>query len=498
MSCDVVWFKRDLRLRDHRPLRRALERGPVICLYIYDPVVLESEEFGVSDLRFINQCLEALERSLRARGGALVTRVGKVVSVLQSLHREVGIERLWSHEETGSFATYERDKAVARWASSLGVEWVEIPQFGVFRPHGDRDGWAHRWRKRMALPVVEAPARIDVVDGVDSHGLCGADRLGVWGSPKPDALKGGESRAWDLLEGFLGERGQGYRWAMSKPGPSRDSCSRLSPYLAHGAISMRATYQRLKAVREELKRQPQREDHQGWSKSLSSFESRLWWHCHFIQKLEDEPELEFRNMSRAYDGMRREVGDPSRLKAWKAGETGYPMIDACIKELHRSGWITFRMRAMLVSFASYHLWLHWRQTGPYLGRHFLDFEPGIHWPQMQMQSGTTGINAIRIYNPIKQGEEHDAEGNYVKDLLPALKRVPVEFVHAPWRMTARMQEAFGCVIGVDYPAPIVGHKLAYHRAKERVWAVKESRQAKAEAKRVYARHGSRRRSRWGG
>ncbi len=496
MSCDVVWYKRDLRIRDHRPLRQALKRGPVICLYIYDPVVLESEEFDRSHLDFINQCLASLDRALKERGGRLVTRVGPVVSVLSELHRQEGIDRLWSHEETGSYATFQRDIAVGKWARDAGVDWVEIPQFGVFRPHGDRDGWARRWKERMDLPVVEAPQRVRCVEGVASRGLCDAATLGVWGASKDEAMDGGEERGWKVLESFLVERGKPYRWAMSKPAKSRRHCSRISPYLAYGTMSMRATYQRLRRAQQELKARPGEDDGQ-WRKSLSSFESRLWWHCHFIQKLEDEPQLEFRNMSRAYDGLRPEVGNHRYLRAWKAGETGFPMVDACMKELHRTGWITFRMRAMLVSFASYHLWLHWRETGPYLGRQFLDFEPGIHWPQVQMQSGTTGINAIRIYNPIKQGEEHDPQGDFVKERLPALRRVPPEMVHAPWRMTPAMQEAFGCVIGKDYPAPIVDHRRAYHRARDRVWAVKQSGAAKAEAKRVYERHGSRRKERRG-
>ena len=167
------------------------------------------------------------------------------------------------------------------------------------------------------------------------------------------------------------------------------------------------------------------------------------------------------------------------------------MVDACMKALHRTGWITFRMRAMVVSFASYHLWLPWQETGKVLARLFLDFEPGIHWSQMQMQSGTTGINAIRIYNPIKQGQEHDEDGEFVRAELPALRRVPREYLHAPWEMPEKVQRAFGCRIGVDYPAPVVAHKEAYDRAREAVWAVKNSAAARREARAVRAKHGSR-------
>ncbi|MFY8085998.1 MAG: FAD-binding domain-containing protein, partial [Rubrivivax sp.] len=126
-----------------------------------------------------------------------------------------------------------------------------------------------------------------------------------------------------------------------------------------------------------------------------------------MQKLEDEPDIEWRNFARSADGL-REGGpeDRQRLQAWCSGMTGYPMFDACMRQLCATGWLNFRMRAMLVSFAAYHLWLHWRSPGLHLARQFLDVEPGIHWSQMQMQSGTTGINTLRIYSPAKQAAEH--------------------------------------------------------------------------------------------
>jgi deoxyribodipyrimidine photo-lyase len=209
-----------------------------------------------------------------------------------------------------------------------------------------------------------------------------------------------------------------------------------------------------------------------------------------MQKLEDEPRLEFENMARAYDGLREEGFDEEKFAAWCEGRTGYPMVDACMRALHETGWINFRMRAMLMSFASYHLWLHWRPTALFLARHFLDYEPGIHYPQAQMQSGVTGINAVRIYSPTKQVADQDPDGHFLKVWLPELEGVPPEHLAEPHRMTMDERRKFG---GQDYPAPIVDHARAVAEARRRISAIRRSAPAREEAERIYARHGSRKR-----
>jgi deoxyribodipyrimidine photo-lyase len=211
-----------------------------------------------------------------------------------------------------------------------------------------------------------------------------------------------------------------------------------------------------------------------------------------MQKLEDEPRIEFENFSRAYDGLREQAPDAARLDAWWAGQTGYPMVDACMRALHAGGWINFRMRAMLVSFAAHHLWLHWRGFAPYLARQFIDFEPGIHYSQVQMQSGTTGINTVRIYSPIKQALDQDPEGAFIRRYVPELAAVPVEYLAQPHTMPADLQQRTGVRIGRTYPAPLVDHASAYRAARERIAAVRRTTAARAEAERVQARHGSRR------
>ena len=204
-----------------------------------------------------------------------------------------------------------------------------------------------------------------------------------------------------------------------------------------------------------------------------------------MQKLEDEPRVEFENFHSAYDGLREQEHRPEHFEAWAEGRTGYPMVDACMRALIATGWINFRMRAMLMSFASYHLWLHWRPTSLHLARLFTDYEPGIHYTQCQMQSGTTGINTIRIYNPIKQGTDHDPKGSFIRKWIPELKEVPDSGIHQPWAFPDKLN---------GYPLPIVDEPTARKRAAAKVYALRRGQVYRSEADRIVHRHGSRKSS----
>ena len=492
----IVWFKRDLRLEDHRPLDEAARSGaPLLALYVYEPEIVGAEDFDPSHLVFINQSLAELDGRLRALGGRLTYRVGRLPDVFDHLHVEHGIARLWSHEESGNGLTYARDRRVSAWCRAQGIPWTEVPQHGVFRPHPSRDGWAQRWTARMSEAITPAPRELCIVPAVEAGRIQRPADLGLAESTKTLAQPGGESHGQRLLHTFLERRGVDYRRAMSAPKPAWTACSRLSPYLSFGCVSMRQAYQATRerqALVAELHAVGAPCDGR-WARSLVSFQSRLCWHCHFIQKLEDEPALEHRSLSRAYDGLREGEFNEAHFAAWQEGRTGYPMIDACMRALHQSGWINFRMRAMLASFAAYHLWLHWQPTSVFLARHFLDYEPGIHYPQFQMQSGVTGINSVRIYSPSKQVLDHDPEGTFIRRFVPELSRVPASFLAEPHRMPVLMQVEAGCHVGRDYPAPVVEHAAVYARARERLGAIRQTEFARREAQRVYARHGSRER-----
>jgi deoxyribodipyrimidine photo-lyase len=207
-----------------------------------------------------------------------------------------------------------------------------------------------------------------------------------------------------------------------------------------------------------------------------------------MQKLESEPRIEVENLHPAFDTLRPASLDHHALQAWSNGETGLPFVDACMRALRTTGWMNFRMRAMLISLATCHLWLDWRRPGEHLARCFTDYEPGIHWPQVQMQSGTTGVNAVRIYNPVKQGYDHDANGVFVRRWIPELRDVPTQCVHEPWKW-----EHADRVLDRDYPFPIIDHLASAKAARSKIWAVKKQPGFREAADKIQLQHGSRRR-----
>jgi deoxyribodipyrimidine photo-lyase len=494
---EVVWFKRDLRAHDHAPLARAASRGEVLCLFVYEPELINSPEFDSSHLDFINDCLAGLDGSLRARGGRLVTRVGAMPRVLEEIWNARPFTRLWSHQETGNGITYARDTRVRGWCRERGVEWIEPRQSGVVRRLRSRDGWARGWEEWAAEPCEEVPARIRAARGIPSEGRKDWADFGLPASQK-ETQPGGENRAVELLETFLAGRGARYRRAMSSPITAADACSRLSPHLAWGSISIRRVERAAVAAAVQWQTSAKRadpEEHKLRAASLRSFRARLRWHCHFMQKLEDEPALEFHNLHPAYDGLRPDPSSSSRsmelFQAWQAGLTGFPMVDACMRFCRAAGWLNFRMRAMLASFAAYHLWLHWREPAVFLARHFLDFEPGIHFSQFQMQSGTTGINTLRIYSPTKQGLAHDPDGRFIRHWVPELADLPPEWIHQPHLMPLTVRQRHGFKIGRQYPPPIVDHSSAWRRARTEFAKIRNQPETRARAREVYRRHGSR-------
>lgn len=495
----LVWFKKDLRVQDHAPLAAAAARGPVLPLYVYESEQLTHPEFGGHHLSYLNDCLHSLDTELRRLGTPLVIRTGEVCAVLEELHSRLHIGAIWAHQETGNAVSFARDRRVRGWARTRGLPFHELVQNGVIRGmnvrNGStvRDGWADAWEERFAAPLTPAPTGLHGTD-VSPGSLQTHSALGV--EPNTRIIPvGGMDEAQAVLDSFLTRRGMNYMREMSSPLSAERSCSRLSAPLAYGTVSLKqvvqATRRRLAATTGDPQADPR------WSRSLRSFESRLHWHCHFMQRLESEPDMEFRALNSVMDTLRPHELDHAaqlRFDAWATGRTGFPMIDACMRMLTRTGWLNFRMRAMLVSFASQHLWLPWRVTGLHLGRLWLDNEPGIHWAQMQMQSSAVGINAVRIYSPSKQGRDQDPDGEFVRRWVPELAALPLPFLHAPWTMPPLQAQALGFMPGEHYPAPIVDEAQAAREAMSRISALKQTPAARVEAARVYRKHGSRRKA----
>lgn len=480
----IVWFKRDLRIDDHAALSQATQNGAVLPLYIIEPELWQCPDMSRRQYLFLVESLQALNAELTRLGQPLIIKVGRALDVLKGLHEHHPISALWSHQETGNYWTYQRDLTVKAWTTHNHIPWHEPLQHGVFRRLASRDGWAARWHQFMYSPKIPAPTQLPHITN-NTDNIPTPEALEIATDDCPQRQIGGREQALSLLESFLNERGEYYSKAMSSPNTAFDACSRLSPHISFGTISMREVTQACQQRSEALKNAPKTVRGQ-WLIATRAFASRLRWHCHFIQKLEDEPRIEFENMHSAYDELRQpnehDAESQVRLAAWQQGKTGFPMIDACMRALRATGWINFRMRAMLMSFASYHLWLHWREPALHLARCFTDYEPGIHYSQAQMQSGTTGINSIRIYNPIKQGIDHDPEGVFIRRWIPELKELPQKYIHQPWLAP------YG---HGDYPIPIVDEKQARKAAADQLYGLRKRHDHKLTADQIAYQHGSR-------
>lgn len=486
MSYQVVWLKKDLRTVDHRPLFEATRRGATIAIYVIEPQWLNSPEFDSQHYRFLKESLDDLRIELLTYQIPLLVMTGDVISQLNKLKAYGEIIALWSHEETGLWWTYQRDLAVGQWCREQGVSWSEFPQFGVKRGLKDRNLWESSHQKILARPIwptLTANSKMPALNANWSLHIPSLDDLHLPQSNKLLAQKGGRTEGLARLKKFLEQDIRFYTQGLSSPLTAYDHCSRLSPYISWGCLSLTEIFQ---AINNQKRKTTQNLQFQ-----LKNFESRLWWHCHFIQKFESEPEIEFQNMNRAFDGLREHEFDEAKFQAWCKGETGFPLIDACMRALHKQGWINFRMRAMLLSFASYQLWLHWRKPAQYLATQFIDFEPGIHFSQVQMQSGVTGINKIRIYQPFKQAQDQDPQGQFIAQWVPELASLPVADRWAPYQMPPLLEMIEGFQLGERYPRPIVDPIQSYQSAKQKIYDFKKTPLVKKLSSQVYDRHGSR-------
>jgi len=487
---NIVWFKRDLRIHDNAPLHEAARVGlPIIPLYVVEPDYWRQPFASRRHWNFIHDCLIELLTDCTNLGQPLIVRVGNIVETLNTFNTSHSIKGVYAHEESGNGWTYCRDRKVIEWCKNQSVPLYEYPSNGVVRHLASRDDWSKIRSSRMARSLIVKPQRLVPVTSISLGDIPSKDDP-IFGSfVYGITQKGGRRAAIRTLKTFFDERSKNYIYHLSAPGKSEKYCSRLSPHLTWGTLSVREVYQSSKNHRKYFTD----EDSKTWKRNLAAFGSRLSWRCHFVQKIEDQPSIEFRCMHPAFEDIRKNEHNEKYYQAWKKGLTGYPFIDACMRNLIYEGWITFRMRAMLMSFASYHLWLDWRKTGHHLAQLFTDYEPGIHYSQLQMQSGVTGINTLRIYNPIKQSQEHDKTGGFIKRWLPELRNVSSAWVHEPSKMNLPMQRKTQCVIGTNYPEPIVNQIQAAKSARAKIEASREIQGYKEKAKNIHKKLGSRKR-----
>ena len=478
---NIVWFKRDLRFTDHEALYHAQQQQlPVLMLYFFEPSMMNYPDWDIRHGRFVYESLQEMRSKLKKIGAELYLFHAEVKPVFTELLKQYSIHTVFSHQETGNKLSYDRDMALQVFFKENNITWKEYQNHGVIRKLKSRSNWEQRWEQKMN----ETPKLISETDW-NTLRLEPAVYSALQGQPLPETItshnknfqQGGEYWAWRYLDSFIKGRYLNYSNHISKPALSRKSCSRLSPYLSWGNISMRMVYT---YTRQHYKQAQNKRD-------LSNFISRLHWHCHFIQKFETECRMEFENVNRAYDSLKKEKNE-TYIKAWEEGKTGYPLVDANMRCLISTGYINFRMRAMVVSFFVFNLWQDWQEAAHFLARNFLDYEPGIHYPQLQMQAGVTGINTIRIYNPVKNSEKHDPEGTFIKKWVPELAKVPVHLLHEPWKLSAFDQQLYDCELGKDYPLPIVELESTRKFASDLVWGHRKETAVNEEGKRILQTH----------
>jgi deoxyribodipyrimidine photo-lyase len=472
----IVWFRNDLRIADNLALSAACDEGPVVCLYVLDEESRDFRGLGGAQRWWLHHALEALSKKLKALDAPLVLRRGAAADVLDSVIKETGAEKIyWNRRyvpagmalDTMIKSTLaERGLTVRSFAGHLLHEPSEF-QTGAGGPYRV---YSPFWRAMNASGEPRSP--IDAPDRLTTLStLPKSDRIENWDllPKKPDWAGSiaaewtpGEDGAQARLDDFITRPFNGYKTDRDRP--DRDGTSRLSPHLAFGEITpaqiWEASSRRPKEVSED---------------DRTTFRKEVAWREFSYHLLYHFPDLPRENFNSRFDAMRWS-GTDDHFSAWCRGLTGYPIVDAGMRQLWQTGWMHNRVRMIVASFLTKDLMIDWRRGEDWFWDTLVDADHASNAASWQWVAGSGADAApyFRVFNPMLQGKKFDPDGDYVRTFVPELARLDARHIHQPFDAPADVLKAAGVRLGETYPAPIVDHFKARDRALGAYDQIKES------------------------
>jgi len=450
----IWWLRRDLRLADNRTLHQALtDAGAVIPVFVLDPALLESRTLAEGRRQFLFDSLADLNEQLRIRGSRLILRQGDPARELGRLASETSAAAIYFHADITPFAR-RRDRRVTELLAAEGLRVASFPDAymaapdqvlkGDGRPYSVFTPYSRRFDRVVTiLPRVAVPGRLDTPADIPS--LDPADSAPARNNR---FARGGETEAQRLLRAFLRRPDGLSRYAGTRNDIALDSTSHLSPHLHFGTISVR-----------ELVRSARAMQARSGVRNVDLWIRELVWREFFAQVLWHVPHAARGSFRPEYADLGWE-NDEAKFVAWCEGRTGYPIVDAAMRQLNETGWMHNRARMIVASFLTKDLLIDWRWGERYFMQHLVDGDLASNNGGWQWAAGT-GTDAqpfFRIFNPVEQGRRYDPQGACIRRWIPELARVPARYLHAPWTMP------LGAASRAGYPDPIVDHAAQRRRA----------------------------------
>lgn len=486
MKSDIqcIWFKKNLRIQDNQVFEKIDSGIATIWFFLLEDEIITQADFSYFHLKFIVESLLELQKNLAALNIQLVVCRSNFEDFILKLEQNYTIKKIVSTQETGNMATYKRDTRVIKFLKNEDISFLEVVNNGVVRALKNRNNWSKIWNQRMwenifhekiftKIPEIINFPKSKTIEILDYyHNKTKHFNTQIWW----------ETQALKILDWFLSARVQKYSFDIWKPFDSTKSCSRLSPYITYGNISIKKIYHESLKKIEELK-YLDTNFAKKYISQIDFFLARIHWQSHFIQKLESQPEIEFKNLYQKFDQIRNQA-DQKIIDDFFNAKTGIPYIDACMICLKNTGWINFRSRACMVSYICNTMLQPWQSISHKLACLFTDYEPGIHYSQIQMQAGTTGINTIRMYNPIKQSQQKDPYGLFIKKWIPIFKNIDIKYIHEPWLSPEK----------IPWYEKVIDIASLNKYAKDLIWWIKNDDKKSQVLKKIYEKHGSRKKT----